>query len=311
MLSTIKFYLFHLIDEWRMLKYMRPKNELSSILIETHRLEKSMCLSNQIAGKGFDRALNLLRAIDQLSGKAVATDAGARFAIETGVATIRKFISFKEKIETDRTKLNKLITYYNASSIKEFSTNDDFGGILSVNKEDFSASIPLITRLFTSRHSIRTFTGDINDDQLLQAIQLALCTPSACNRQPSHIYIINDRKLATALNRDSANDYGAPKHIFITADCSAYDIYEFNDWIVSASIFAGYLTLALHTFSIGCCIMRKDLIDRTPLNKIIRKTCCIPRQEKIILELLVGNYPSEFTAPVSRRKSLDETITII
>ena len=83
---------------------------------------------------------------------------------------------------------------------------------------------------------------------------------------------------------------------------------ELNDWIVSTSIFCGYLTLALHAVGIGSCCCRKDIIKHSNYNKNIKSLCHIPDDEQIILEILIGNYKDEFFAPVSHRRDVKDIV---
>lgn len=46
-----------------------------------------------------------------------------------------------------------------------------------------------------SRHSVRNFAGTIQIKQLINAIEMAMTAPSACNRQPSRVHIITSKDL--------------------------------------------------------------------------------------------------------------------
>ena len=81
---------------------------------------------------------------------------------------------------------------------------------------------------------------------------------------------------------------------------------DFNDWFVSPSIFAGYLSLSLHLYGIGSCIYRKQLYGHRPYNEEMRKKCNIPSDEMIVLELQIGYYKNEFKVAVSNRHNADD-----
>lgn len=163
----------------------------------------------------------------------------------------------------------------------------------------------LFDSVVKSRHSTRNFNDSAIDDvNLREAIESALLCPNACNRQPYHIYVVDAKKKTEYLG--STNEFNANKYIIITGVIDAFSISEMNDWIVSASIFAGYLTLCLHNRKIGSCIMRKDLLVETDYNKKIRALCSIPETEQIVLEMAIGNYNYNALVPVSKRKTIDE-----
>ena len=123
------------------------------------------------------------------------------------------------------------------------------------------------------------------------AISLALKCPSACNRQVTNCYVYQSKELQT---------------IILTTSIRAYGSGEFNDWFVSPSIFAGYLSLSLHLYGIGSCIYRKQLYGHHPYNEEMRKKCNIPSDEMIVLELRIGYYKNEFKVAVSNRHNADD-----
>lgn len=94
--------------------------------------------------------------------------------------------------------------------------------------------------------------------------------------------------------------------IILTSNIQAYELGEFNDWFVSPSIFAGYLSLSLHLYGIGSCVYRKQLYGHHPYNEKMRKKCNIPDDEMIILELRFGYYKEEFKVAVSNRHKADD-----
>jgi nitroreductase len=190
------------------------------------------------------------------------------------------------------------------------NANPLLGGLRSYSKHILSdEGLDEFNKLIKTRHSIRNFTDQpVDINKIKQAINIALYCPSACNRQPFKVYIVS----AAKKNHDiGASQYRASQWLYIAADVDAYDITEYNDWIVSASIFAGYLSLALHAVGLGACIMRKDLVHETDYNKAVRRICNMKKTEKLILEFAVGNYADTFIAPVSRRKTVDDITTII
>ena len=167
----------------------------------------------------------------------------------------------------------------------------------------------LIENFIKSRHSIRNFNGiPVSKELLYKAINLALNCPTACNRQPFKVYVVTKEAKKSIVGE---SDYNAFYWLYITGDISAYNINEFNDWIVSATIFAGYLSLTLHLYNIGSCIMRKDLVIQTNYNKSVKELCSIPKNEKLILELAVGNYNSPFIAPISNKQNAENLVKII
>lgn len=289
---------------------MKNQNKASSLLIATHRIEKSMCFKNQDTGRAYERVNKLLQIIDAMyRDKSYNKSSDLMFAFETALAVIQRFICFKEDFDPNSQNYKELKSNFEISSVAKYSTNNDYAGIRNVEFHGIDKTE--IYNLFHSRHSVRQFENtQIEEDKILRAVELAMTAPSACNRQPSRCYFFSDRKIAEKKD-GKRNAYNAPYHIIITADCTAYDYSEYNDWIVSASIFSGFLCLALHSVGVGTCFMRKELTFDDSYNLIVRDICKIPPAERIIIELLVGNYPKQYDAPISRKKPIDEVLKIV
>ena len=164
----------------------------------------------------------------------------------------------------------------------------------------------LIEKLFSTRHSIRDFSDKpVSREILLQAVQLALRAPSACNRQPSKVYVL-DGKRREELGHE--NLYHADKYLVVTGEINAFGPMEYGDWVVSSTIFATYLVLALHALGIGSCMMKKDLHFGSQYNDFLRKTCHIPGNEKIVLEIPVGYCKDSFAVAYSNRKNARDVL---
>ena len=88
----------------------------------------------------------------------------------------------------------------------------------------------------------------------------------------------------------------------------AFSLSELNDWIVSSSVFCGYLSLALHAEGIGSCIFRKDIVQESKYNNSIKAMCHISDDEQIILEMAIGHYKDEFIVPVFCRRTAGEIL---
>lgn len=284
------------------------QNYASMLLIESHRLEKCMCIKKPMTNRGDTRAIILVFLLKKLRIKNWQDSKELFFSYETALATLKMFVEYKNKIDGKSDSYLQLVKTIKESKLFNdgtSSTSSTIAGTQVVIPPHFDSSVD---QLFISRHSCRNFSDvAIDSSKLNHAIELAITAPSACNRQPTRLYIFEDEDfcMRTGFSR---NEYGAQKHIILTSDLTAYSYNEYNDWIVSTSIFAGYLSLALHSQGIGSCIMKKDLLDEADYNQTIKKIYNIPKSERIILELLIGNYPESFSAPISRRKSINDIV---
>ncbi len=271
-----------------------------AILQASHRLEKGLCIRNPRTGWGIDQAEKLVELIAMEKSKA---DPDV-MAVEIGKAVLYEYIESKSTVPSENKKLYKLNSKIVSTGL-ELTEKTVHGGTLSLCKDDLIQD-KSVEKLFLSRHSVRDFSDSpVDTVKLEKAISLALRAPSACNRQATQIYVISGEDRIQA---GSSNDYHADMYLIITGNIKAYVMGELNDWIVSTSVFCGYLSLALHAEGIGSCIFRKDIIADSKYNKTIMKMCGIPDDEQIILEMAIGNYKDEFKVPVSQRRDAKDII---
>lgn len=271
-----------------------------AILQASHRLEKGLCIRNPRAGWGFDKAEKLVDLIK----KERSSTSPDWIAIDIGEAVLAAYIIAKEKNPGEADKLGHLKSKV-ASTGLEIVENSEYGGALLLHKEDVQQD-ESIERLFLTRHSVRDFAETpVDPAKLERAVTLALRAPSACNRQATQIYVISGEDRVKA---GSSNEYHADKYLIITGNMRAFALSELNDWIVSSSVFCGYLSLALHAEGIGSCVFRKDIVQESKYNDNIKALCHIPDDEQIILEMAIGNYKDEFYVPVSCRRKAKEIL---
>lgn len=272
----------------------------AKILQTSHRLEKGLTISNPRDMWGWDKAYSLLSLIERTSNE---------FSKETGYYVLEAYVQHKMKANSDEDKKRAHDLHDRLENIKiEGSVR---GGSIDISKaEVLNINFEAAKKLFYSRHSVRDFDGtSVSVEKILDAIELANRCPSACNRQPYKVYVVDDNKWQ-AIRNDGNQVYGADKHLLITADIYSFNLDEFNDWFVSASIFAGYLSLALTVVGLGSCVIRKPCIYNPSIERLKRELG-IPNSEKVIIEIAVGNYKDNFKVAYSNRKHTDDLVTII
>lgn len=140
-----------------------------------HRLEKSLSFRNRNAQSGRGAATDLVR---QLKKSGVQSDAFT-FHEKVGLKVLGNYLEVSSREGGD--KRDPLVEYWQ----KNKASAEKIGGILNTdistlqqgkleNPEDF----------FSSRFSVRDFSQkNVPPEDLARAIDLALNTPSVCNRQ--------------------------------------------------------------------------------------------------------------------------------
>ena len=279
-----------------------------AVIQQAHKLEKGLSIRSPRKLWGFDNAKKLVDFI----AKEESEENKDEFSIHIGKDVLAAYLAHKEQVsETDHDEREKLadLKAYAAAKLGPFKSEDRYGGTIRLHKEDVLVDEEAVAPLFLKRHSVRDYADTpVDREKLEKAISLALRAPSACNRQPTQIYVISgdDR-----VKIGSDNSYHADKYLILTGEMNAFSLPEINDWVVSTSVFAAYLTLALHAEGIGSCVFRKDIVRESKYNDAIRKLCGIPENEQIILEIAIGNYKDEFNVPVSYRREAKDIVHYI
>ena len=165
-----------------------------------------------------------------------------------------------------------------------------------------------------SRHSCRHFEGVVANEVICHAVELAMTTPSACNRQHWRVHCISDHTVRDAIfdiqkgkgNRGFGED--ADKLLVVTSDLQdAQWIEERNDAFVNGGMFLMNLSYALHYFKVAHCILNGSVsVDG---DHAIHRCANIPLPERIVGMIACGNAPLTFPVAPSKRKDFKTILT--
>ena len=285
------------------IKHTKIQSPESRIYQISHRLERGLCLNNRQykINWGFNKANEL---VDLLSEQINIEN---NDSVRVGTAALGAFIRGKEQngIPEEAEAIQQLKDHAVKSGI-EITGPNEWSGVLKLCKDDILCSNSSELDLFFSRHSCRDFSNEpIDKDIIIKAIELANRAPSSCNRQASVVYVLDAKEREKITGE---NTMGADKYLIICGIMDSFAVNELNDWIVSTSIYAGFLSMALHAVGIGSCFMRKDIICKSGYNKKVKEICRIPDNHQIIIEMAIGNYSESFFVPLSKRKNATEML---
>lgn len=269
------------VSSWYLtLKGQLPRYEILQL---SHRLEKGMLNKSPKPMWGWEKARRLAVLLQTNKDS---------FSTETGKGVLGAFINYKLKYSNSEegNMAERFIMKYGSMQKQGGRKAILLPNIIFENKEE-------IEKFFLTRHSVRDYSDKrVAKEDLDAAISLALSCPSACNRQPTKCYVYQSDEQQV---------------ILLTVNIRAYDSSEFNDWFVSPSIFAAYLSLTMHLYGIGSCICRKQLYGNHPYNSKMRKLCAIPDEEMIIIELKFGYYKENFEVACSNRTTAEDITSYI
>ncbi len=167
-------------------------------------------------------------------------------------------------------------------------------------------------QLAKSRYSVRSFLNkQIESETLNKILQAASIAPTAANKQPQKLYVLQSEQALKKINSVCKCIFGAPTVILITANKNEMWKNPFsnnyNTGDIDCSIVCTHLMLQAWELGIGSCwVGYFDLSE-------VAKALDIPTNEKVVAILPMG-YPSEKSKPApmhTSRKELDQIIKFL
>lgn len=315
MLNRLSSYAMVVRDRKRTLDVLNAeefkKNRKTADIIRlVHAIEKGLCLENPRLGFGVAK-LNKLFALCREYADAFGCD---EFCLKMARDVVKAYIAFHKAKEYQSEAFAQICADYDAFPCKDAGEQEVYGGVLHIQNK-CELSIEQLEKFFADRHSIRDFARkEIDDETIMRAVRAAQYAPSACNRQAARAYVLSSKQLCELYGSDLEGIGGfaenADKFILITGQLSAYTPGEYNQHIVSASIFATYLMQALFVQNIGTCIVQRPLCYFKQWDKIA-KAIGAPDDERLVFMMAAGYMKENYAVPVSKRFPIEEIVKIV
>lgn len=271
------------------------------ILLLVHSLEKGMC-HTKLRLFGEEKVNDLI----ELLTKYLKVQEDLSTTFKMGYNIIVKWISlYDENNWKDSNVYNKAIEFI---STYKFDFEDINVGSVLYSKPD-TKNFDNISFL-KSRHSVRCFKKEpINDSDVEIAIEAALLTPTACNRQMCKIYYISDENKKNILEKKimglSGFDKDTVNYFVVTFDIAAFSFYgERNQGYLNCGLVSTNFVNELHNLNIGSCFLQWGNTTKDEEN--IKKVLEIPDNERIGIIIGAGYYTDKSVVPCSQRKSVSE-----
>ncbi len=287
-------------------KKHKEEFEQFRIIKSMHSIEKGLSLKAPRTGFGKAKVEELLKRIEEYYNAGFdVSHCSVQMALNATAEYLRwnrekgaPLTGLEEKFAAVGAKIPQVITSGGAVEYEK-------GTLLDFDATEFE-------KVVNSRHSVRCFGEEkVDVEKVKEAIFAANRCPSACNRQMTRVHIVSSDDGKRFLSERSQGVGGFAEDcdmfLLITSNISAFDFMENNQWIVSAGIFMGYLTLELHARKIASCVVQRNLIRTQKINEI-RDYFKLPNNEEIICSMGIGSYPDKFKVPQSVRLPLEELI---
>lgn len=134
------------------------------------------------------------------------------------------------------------------------------------------------------RRSIRKYSGEPADFEIIEIIEAALFAPTACDRKGWKIIVVKHKDVKNALVRMGAASFikDAPTGLLVTYSNQSDNI-EWSDHLVSASLAIQNMLLTAHSLGLGACI-----VCHLPPKTMVRKLFGIPETYDPIAYITLG-----------------------
>lgn len=166
--------------------------------------------------------------------------------------------------------------------------------------------------LMLARRSVRNFAERaVNQQDIMRAVQVALFSPSACNRQPWRVHVYSDgssiRGMLALQNGNAGFGHTVPCLLVVTSTSSGYfDASERWQPYVDGGLFSMSLLLALQCSGISTCCLNWCVPPQT--DEAAHRLGSIPPDEKIIMYIAAGYPVDDVLVPRSARRAPENVV---
>lgn len=166
-----------------------------------------------------------------------------------------------------------------------------------------------LLRLAQNRRSVRWFREENVDRSAIdRAVQVAMESPTACNRQPYRFEILDSGPEAARVAAIAMGTAGYSEQIPVLAvvvgDLSAFQNARDRHVIyIDGALASMSFILALEAQNIqSCCINWPDLAER---DAQMRKALGLARYERVVMLIAIGHAAEDALVPISAKGGLD------
>jgi len=299
-------------EEKRFLKHFSKQNckkqeqIKARLLFYGHSLEKGMSRENIRFGFGV-KVINLLLFYLQKYTSYNYDENDEVF--KNACSIINEYIKLHK---TEKYNLDFIDSKYE-SLLEKIKDINNVGGVITIDNRK-NAYFFNFRDLVFSRKSVRDFAeNEVEYDLIVDSVELAIKSPSVCNRQGSKVYVVKNKvKIKKALDiQGGFKGYKIPPCLLlITEDIQAFiDVTERNQGYIDGGLFSMSLLYALEHNNLAACALN-TMFNERKTNKT-KELLSIPENENLIMYVAVGNFKDHYNVPMSTRKSKKSVITFI
>lgn len=278
---------------------------IGHMMLTAHSLEKGLSSDVFELGHGFGKLMELVGMVELYAKRHYDTK---NFAYINALSILEKHIELYRHTEYEAAIRDMFATV--RQSLDELSSkNRGLAGIKKVSRQSKLANDKKnFAELVEGRSSVRAFSDEpINRRDLKEAIRLAQRSPSACNRQASRVYEINDPEIIKeVMFIQEGFSYQTPPQciaLIVADDHNFSGAGERNQGYIDGGLFAMSFMYALEYKKLAACPLHASFTHDK--EQLFRKLLNIPDNEKLIVFIAIGQFKEEYTVAKSYRYPVD------
>lgn len=265
-------------------------------------------------GHSIDDCETLIRMIEKWIKKGYEID---DFCIIESLTVLRYYFSIQnindKEISDLYLRFKTIISVLPDYIINDIDTNS-FAGIDVIPSGELVREYNNFSDFVVSRHSVRQFSNQtITVDELNNVIDLANKAPSACNRQPTRVIALlgKDKKKmiknSFVTNKAFRDEFYG--YLVVTVSRNLFYGHEQFQWYINGGIYLAYLTLALHSFGIGSCIMQWTSFDKH--ERQFKNELGIDSNDAVVAIIGIGKYDDESKVLKAQRINHERNLVVM
>jgi nitroreductase len=285
------------------------ENLRAKITLHYHSLEKGISNTNVRLGFGEKALKNLFHVLEEYKNNNFPKD-DTRYL--SAINILFAYVNLHDKNNYDiswvKEKLDKQINYLGENDrhklLKEYFPYREF-----TKKEILASTHKPFNEFIKHRISVRDYSSeDVDVNKINEAIEMAIMTPSVCNRQPWKVYVIKtydiiQKVLDVQKGLNGDRRVNVKNLLIITTDISYFaNDKERNEPFIDGGLFSMSLLYALHYQGLAACSLNASLSNKD--FEEVKKIAEIKDSERLIMFISIGNYTEDLKAPISTRDNL-------
>lgn len=301
---------FHNMD-WTS-RHKTPMQLTSELLFQYHKLEKGLVMPGPKRFFGEEPAKAVLNLLSIWHANHMPTsDPIYLGALETLHAYQNRLID--ESLDKDDKIVSKISSFLDNFPIRTAVLATPYP--LMDPELQVASGSQYFEHLANARRSVRSFSAQaVPQEKIAAAVKLAQLSPSACNRQPCRVYLINDpaRKKALLALQNGNSGFGhlIPMLAVITSDSGAFkDASERHEPYLDGGLFSMSFMYALTSQGLATCCL--NWCASPMQDKQLRAQLPLSDGEQVLMYLAIGFPEQNIQVPRSPRKSIEAILIAV